>query len=176
MATVELDFAPLPGHVRTARLIAVAVARRAGIGAGILDEVRLSVGEACARAVGLHQQHGLDAPVQVRLSDDHGRLEVTVIDAGPPGAELPPDDEGPADLLTTGTIRLPDTATDASPEVLPSGYNLAVIAGLVEDLDVEPGEDGSGGTRVTMRWPTGADGSLPAAGAPAPPTPPGPAG
>ena len=125
MATVELDFAPLPGHVRTARLIAVAVARRAGI------------------------------------------------DAGPPGAELPPDDEGPADLLTTGTIRLPDTATDASPEVLPSGYNLAVIAGLVEDVDVEAGDESSPGTRVTMRWPTTGDGTLPASGAPAPPTPPG---
>ena len=39
-------------HVRTARLIAAAMARRSGVGEDVLDEVRLAVGEACARAVG----------------------------------------------------------------------------------------------------------------------------
>ena len=41
-----------PRHVRTARLVAVAVARRAGVDEALLDEIRLAVGEACARAVG----------------------------------------------------------------------------------------------------------------------------
>ena len=42
---------PCPAHVRTARLVAVAVARRAGVDEDVLDEVRLAVGEACSRAV-----------------------------------------------------------------------------------------------------------------------------
>ena len=51
MATVELRFSALPAHVRTARLVAAAVARRAGVDEAVLDEVRLAVGEACSRAV-----------------------------------------------------------------------------------------------------------------------------
>jgi len=48
MATVELRFSALPEHVRTARLVAAAVARRAGVDEAVLDELRLAVGEACA--------------------------------------------------------------------------------------------------------------------------------
>ena len=51
MATVEVTFTPLPVHVRTARLVATAVARRSGVAESLLDEVRLAVGEACSRAV-----------------------------------------------------------------------------------------------------------------------------
>ncbi|MFD0854548.1 ATP-binding protein, partial [Actinomadura adrarensis] len=49
MATVELSFSALPVHVRTARLIVTAVARRSGVAEALLDEVRLAVGEACSR-------------------------------------------------------------------------------------------------------------------------------
>jgi serine/threonine-protein kinase RsbW len=42
MPTVEVSFTALPAHVRTARLIALAVARRAGVDEQLLDEVRLS--------------------------------------------------------------------------------------------------------------------------------------
>ena len=42
MATVELRFSALPEHVRTARLVAAAVARRAGVDEAVLDEVRLA--------------------------------------------------------------------------------------------------------------------------------------
>lgn len=48
MATVELTFSALPAHVRTARLVATAIARRTGVDESILDEVRLAVGEACS--------------------------------------------------------------------------------------------------------------------------------
>src|SRR3954462_3443910 len=37
VATVELQFSALPAHVRTARLIATAVARRCGVGGAALD-------------------------------------------------------------------------------------------------------------------------------------------
>ena len=55
MATVELRFTALPEHVRTARLVAVSLARRAGVDDETLDEVRLAVGEAATRAVGRHR-------------------------------------------------------------------------------------------------------------------------
>ncbi|MGD0559378.1 MAG: ATP-binding protein, partial [Streptosporangiaceae bacterium] len=56
MATVDVSFTPLPAHVRTARLVATAVARRSGVPDSLLDEVRLAVGEACSRAVEAHQE------------------------------------------------------------------------------------------------------------------------
>lgn len=57
MATVELTFSALPAHVRTARLVATAIARRTGVEESLLDEVRLAVGEACSRAVEAHRLH-----------------------------------------------------------------------------------------------------------------------
>ena len=68
MPTVEMTFTPLPAHVRTARLVATAVARRSGVPEALLDEVRLAVGEACSRAVELHQEHCPTEPVRVALT------------------------------------------------------------------------------------------------------------
>src|SRR6059058_2697412 len=69
MAVVELAFTPLPAHVRTARLVAVAVARRSGVADSLLDEVRLAVGEACSRAVEAHRQRCPAEPVEVVVTD-----------------------------------------------------------------------------------------------------------
>src|SRR5436305_14405927 len=86
MATVELSFTPLPAHVRTARLVATAVARRSGVEEALLDEVRLAVGEACSRAVEAHRRHCPAEPVRIALTDSAGRFEVSVTDPGDPGA------------------------------------------------------------------------------------------
>src|ERR1700760_4461044 len=83
MATVEVTFTPLPAHVRTARLVATAVARRSGVDESLLDEVRLAVGEACSRAVEAHRQHCPAEPIRVALTDDGERFEVVVTDAAP---------------------------------------------------------------------------------------------
>ena len=83
MATVEVTFPPLPAHVRTARLVATAVARRSGIDESLLDEVRLAVGEACSRAVEAHRKYCPGQPIRVVLSDDGERFEVVVTDAAP---------------------------------------------------------------------------------------------
>src|SRR6266852_3106234 len=85
MATVELSFTPLPAHVRTARLVATAVARRSGVEESLLDEVRLAVGEACSRAVEAHRLHCPGVPVRIQLSDTGGRFEVEVTDTGAAG-------------------------------------------------------------------------------------------
>src|SRR5215472_11559116 len=83
MAMVEVAFTPLPAHVRTARLVAVAVARRSGVADSLLDEVRLAVGEACSRAVEAHRQHCPAEPVKIALTDSGGRFEVVVTDSAP---------------------------------------------------------------------------------------------
>lgn len=150
MPTVDVSFAALPSHVRTARLIAVAVARRARVSDELLDELRLAVGEACSRAVALHEQHAPDELVQMRLSDDEGSFSVEVVDAGPP------DHFAPAmDALALTVQQAPPPRDDAGTlrELLPPGFGLAVIAGLVEQVEIDPAEPT--GTRVRMSWPAG---------------------
>jgi serine/threonine-protein kinase RsbW len=83
MATVEVTFTPLPAHVRTARLVATAVARRSGVDESLLDEVRLAVGEACSRAVEAHRRHCPAEPVRIEMTDQDQRFVVTVSDHAP---------------------------------------------------------------------------------------------
>ena len=136
MATVELLFSALPEHVRTARLVAAAVARRAGVDEAVLDEVRLAVGEACTRAVGLHRSNGIEQPVFVRLTEDEKKFSIEVGDGIPAGA---------------GT----GSGDDADDE---SRMGLAVISGLVDDVEVTTSPDG--GT-IRMTWPASATAARP---------------
>jgi len=136
MATVELRFSALPEHVRTARLVAAAVARRAGVDEAVLDEVRLAVGEACSRAVGLHQSAGITAPVKVSLIEEEKQFSIEVGDEAPhivPG-------EGAAGGPGGDEI-------DAEEDEM----GLAVISGLVDDVEVSAGEHGG---LIRMTWPT----------------------
>src|ERR1700683_717425 len=82
MPTVEVSFTALPAHVRTARLVATAVARRSGVDEALLDEVRLAVGEACSRAVEAHRLYYPAEPVRIALTDSARRFEVEVTDTG----------------------------------------------------------------------------------------------
>ncbi|MEV4875368.1 ATP-binding protein [Streptomyces cyaneofuscatus] len=142
MATVELRFSAQPEHVRTARLVAAAVARRAGVDEAVLDEVRLAVGEACSRAVGLHRSHGITAPVSVVLTEEEKAFSIEVGDAVPdPGSPATPGARG-------GASGGPDEAESDGGE---DEMGLAVISGLVDDVEVRSGADG--GT-IRMSWPT----------------------
>ncbi|MGW0335617.1 ATP-binding protein [Streptomyces sp. NPDC003011] len=136
MATVELRFSALPEHVRTARLVAAAVARRAGVDEAVLDEVRLAVGEACSRAVGLHQNVGITAPVKVVLVEEEKQFSIEVGDEAPRHA--------PGD-------RAPGSAGDFDAEAEEDEMGLAVISGLVDDVEVTAGEHGGS---IRMTWPT----------------------
>jgi anti-sigma regulatory factor (Ser/Thr protein kinase) len=149
MATVEVSFTPLPAHVRTARLVATAVARRSGVDEALLDEVRLAVGEACSRAVEAHRLHCPAEPVRLALTDSAGRFEVEVTDTGAtPGppvsgeAAAGPAPSGPeAELIQAG---------------LGPSLGLAVIAGLADDVQIS---ETPGGVSIKMSWPaTGARG------------------
>ena len=131
MGTVELNFSPLPAHVRTARLVAAAVARRCGVDEVLLDEVRLAVGEACSRAVGLHVRDAPRTPVTVVFEDAPGRFVVAVRDGWPGRAEA------------------------AAPRPQDGHYQdadlwLAILHGLVDDLEIEPLPKGA---EVRMSWP-----------------------
>lgn len=134
MATVELSFTALPAHVRTARLVATAVARRSGVDEALLDEVRLAVGEACSRAVEGHQIYCPAEPVRLALTDLAGRFEVEVTDTCAPG-------DWPA---------APAQAGAAGPGK-PTGLSLAVIEGLADEVKIS---ETSAGTIIKMTWPS----------------------
>ncbi len=143
-APVVLRFAPLPEHVRTARLVAVALARRVGVEDGLLDEVRLAVGEACSRAVGLHRAAAPNVPIVVHLDDGRDRFGVEVVDAVSGGPVPKPEDEGAAERLG---------ADGGFGEEGGADMGLAVLRGLVDDLEVEL--TASGGV-IRMGWPVAA--------------------
>jgi anti-sigma regulatory factor (Ser/Thr protein kinase) len=152
MATVELALAAIPAHVRTARLVAVSLARRAGLEEGDLDEVRLAVGEATSRAVGLHVVACPQEPVRIRFSDDEpGIFLIEVIDAAPsadPGLDNGPD-ENRHDLALAALAEHGDALDDSEVGVLPPAVGLAVIDGIVDDVSVSHGGDGS---TVRLAW------------------------
>jgi Histidine kinase-like ATPase domain len=113
--TVALRFQAAPEHVRTARLVAVAVARRAGMDEVRLDEVRLAVGEVCARAVRRSLASGKPGDVVVELDDRGPTLDVVVTD----GAGLPESEE--------------------------ESVSLPLVRGLADAVTIEDGPGGAGG-------------------------------
>ncbi len=179
MATVEVTFTPLPVHVRTARLVATAVARRSGVAESLLDEVRLAVGEACSRAVEAHQRHCPTEPIRVSLTDDGEQFQVVVTDAVPgsehdlsagtglmahgrpagaraeggngraPGADLAYSEESAVPQESTVPQESVIPQESAVPLRLPDDVGLAVIAGLADDVRIGPA---GLGTSVTMIW------------------------
>jgi anti-sigma regulatory factor (Ser/Thr protein kinase) len=135
MATVEVEFTPLPAHVRTARLVATAVARRSGVDEALLDEVRLAVGEACSRAVEAHRLHCPAEPVKIEMTDQGERFVVVVSDAAPVAAANGESKKG----VSNGGA------------AIPAGFGLAVISGLADDVHVS---STSSGVSVRMSWPS----------------------
>ncbi|WP_171166563.1 ATP-binding protein [Streptomyces sp. I05A-00742] len=142
MATVELLFSALPEHVRTARLVAAAVARRAGVDEAVLDEVRLAVGEACSRAVGLHRSGGISSPVRVRLTEDEKKFSIEVGDDAPHAVV--------AEVVVGGTA-VTSVAEHEDAGEGEDDMGLAVISGLVDDVEVSADEHGG---VIRMSWPT----------------------
>jgi len=152
MPTVRLSFSPAPAHVRTARLVGVAVARRAGVAEELLEEVRLAIGEACSRAVALHRSHGLDDLVDVAMADGD-RFTVRVVDRAANGATVhrAPQDEAVV-LLSDPALPLTTPPDLLAEEAVAARMGLALLAGLVDDLNVSELADGVG-TEVRMSWP-----------------------
>lgn len=139
---IELLLPALPEHVRTARLVVVTVARRAGLHDGLVDEIRQAVGEACGRAVAINAVRAPHERIALEMIEDVSGLSVTVTDVGPSAestGDLDADDLDADDFTGDG----------ASPEVA-----LAVLEGLVDEFEVSVGT--GGGTVVRMTWPLAA--------------------
>ena len=147
MATVEVTFTPLPAHVRTARLVATAVARRSGVDEALLDEVRLAVGEACSRAVEAHRRHCPAEPVKMEMTDQGERFVVVVSDHAPTktAALAPANGHG---VSPAGAATAVQSADDSG---IPAGFGLAVISGLADDVHVS---STCSGVSVRMSWPS----------------------
>jgi serine/threonine-protein kinase RsbW len=143
MPTVEVTFTPLPAHVRTARLVATAVARRSGVDEALMDEVRLAVGEACSRAVEAHRQHCPGEPIRIEMTDAGERFVVTVSDHAPTST-------GANGTASAAAHAAEIAHEDDGSDVIPAGFGLAVISGLADDVHVS---STSAGVSVRMSWP-----------------------
>ncbi len=155
MSTVEVEFTALPAHVRTARLVATAVARRSGVEEALLDEVRLAVGEACSRAVEAHRRYCPAEPVRIELTDLGERFEVVVTDAAPPDTAADPAAFAPVmDTVSVSSSNggAPFTPVSAATRdsAFPAAFGLAVISGLADEVRISSTETG---LSVRMSWP-----------------------
>jgi hypothetical protein len=93
---ITVSIARDPALVRTVRLVAAAVARRASHDEEFVEEVRLAVGEACALMVAADVTSA--EPVSIRLSADD-RLRVEVSSSTPVREEVGIDGVEPWALL-----------------------------------------------------------------------------
>jgi serine/threonine-protein kinase RsbW len=150
MATVEVTFTPLPAHVRTARLVATAVARRSGVDEALLGEVRLAVGEACSRAVEAHRRHCPAEPVKIEMTDSGERFVVVVSDHAPTRTAGSADvnGQGGGQGAAPAAVAVVQDADEAG---IAAGFGLAVISGLADDVHVS---STSSGVSVRMSWPS----------------------
>jgi anti-sigma regulatory factor (Ser/Thr protein kinase) len=82
-----LEFGRSAAHVRTARLVAVTVARRGGRPEDLVESVRQGVGEACAIAV---RGAAVDDRIEVQIADEGPGLVVWICPV--PDAYEPVDD------------------------------------------------------------------------------------
>ena len=112
-----------PALVRTVRLVAAAVARRAACTDSLIEEIRLAVGEACAVMIGPDESDAApDEKIEVQLQTE-GEFRVTVT--------------GRVDGVDSGFA---DVGVDP----------WALLQGLSDDVDVV---ETDGVTRLTMSWP-----------------------
>lgn len=110
--------------VRTARLVAAAVARRADLSGALIEEVRLGVGESCAILIG-----------SVEPGTPHTEDMVHVSLRGGDGFTV----------QVRGTYRRPDGDLDEL------GIDpWALLRGVTDDVDVDISGDQA---TVTMTWP-----------------------
>lgn len=121
---VTIAIARDPALVRTVRLVAAAVARRAACKDALIEEIRLAVGEACAVMIGPDESSG---------SAEHEKIEVQL------------RTDGQFSVTVTGRV---DGVDHGFADVGVDPW--ALLQGLSDDVDVA---DVEGVTRLTMSWP-----------------------
>ncbi len=142
---VRLAVSPIPAHVRTARLVAVAAAREFGAAGQLLEEIKLAVSEACTRAIAVTQRRDLvELSISLDGPGDDARITLVVRDSAPYGdADFEPGlGQGQANLVAG------EDSPDAS----------LLLTGMIEDVEIGSGHGGVG-TVIRASWPTDASAS-----------------
>jgi len=136
-SVVNLCLAADLANVRLARLVSVAVGRLHGIDGPMLDDVRLAVSEACGRAVLIHNDNALPAPVVIDIDGSAEEFSVTVTSQEPVDVEQRRLEVrgSRVEVTANGGLAIPET--------------FALLGGLADEVDVR--SDASG-TTVQMRW------------------------
>ena len=127
LATVRLAFPPEPRLLGTVRLVVGIVARKAGMGAEGIEDLKVAVSETCAVAVGDLARAARADPIEVDLVEAVDRFGIEVRDRAPAPAE---GGDGPGG------------------EVDDRELGLALVGALVDDLKTSA--LGGGGNRTSF--------------------------
>lgn len=141
MPTAVLTVPASPEQARTARLVAGAAARRAGVDEDALEDVRLAVAEAVARAV--LRSVAADGPI-----DDAGAGAVPV-EGDAPGGSLTVS-VAMTDAADTFEIAVADQV-GAPADVDEDDLALTVMQSLAPASRIEDNADG--GRTIVLTWP-----------------------
>lgn len=136
-AWVSLDLPADPSLVGVARTMATSALAGKSLPAERVDDVRTCVSEAVTNAVRAHGAAGATLPVRVRVGLTEHDVIIEVADHGPG--------------LRDGERRMPE-ASDPVNELAESGYGLAVMEALSDEMDVETGQPPAGGTTIRLRF------------------------
>jgi serine/threonine-protein kinase RsbW len=125
-SVVHLRFPAKPDYLLLARLALSGLARELPLGDEVLADLKLALTEACGNAV-RHAYAGGDGDVSVVFTVDDSRVLMTVEDSGD-GINVPD---------------VPDLATPVAGP-LEGGMGMSIIRAIVDELEVEQGQDGRG--------------------------------
>lgn len=130
-AVIRLTFPAKADYLLLARLALGGVVRDLSIGPELLADLRLAVTEACGNAV-RHAYGDGGGSVEVVFTVTEDRLEMVVADTGA-GLELP---------LIEQLLEEAEPLAFAQP--VDGGMGIAIIRGIVDELEVRSGEGGRG--------------------------------
>ena len=130
-AIVRLAFPPEPRLLGTIRLVVGIVARKAGMGAEGIEDLKVAVSETCAVAVGDLTRSGRQDPIEIDLVDAADRFRIEVRDRASAPTQGP---AGPGDG-----------------EVDDRELGLALVGALVDDLKTATLEGGGNRTSFWLR-------------------------
>ena len=130
---IRLSFPAKADYLLLARLALGGVVRDLSVGPELLADLRLAVTEACGNAVRHAYSDGGDGLVEVAFVVNQDRLEMIVTDSG-------------AGLALPMVERLLEVEPESDPvaEPMDGGMGIAIIRAIVDELEVESGEDGRG--------------------------------
>jgi anti-sigma regulatory factor (Ser/Thr protein kinase) len=131
---VEIEIPARSAYVAVVRLALASLARAAGLGEDLVDDLKIAVGEACVNAVLSHEASGTDAPIRVTWGDLGDRLMVEVGDRG-----AVYDPFAPADVL--------DSQGFSTRFVM----SLALLHSLVDICEITPRDGGGMCARLGFR-------------------------